>query len=196
MTFSHRIKLCRFTQAILSSYAGDLHKRSLLEPFLHNFAAPDRSLLLIKTSAMASNRMDRLHSLMMNADPTDNPVAETPGGLITGEGAPVNWGTEGNPVRPYLSGASDSSDGEYAARRSTQKKKKKTKPSRPLADIVDQDEQKRSLGDISPSGMGFVPILALAKYPYKFLLASPSIVDSVSKGFFAAEKFWGRKWTV
>lgn len=133
---------------------------------------------------------------MLSEDSTGNPVVKTPGEETPREGAPVDWAAEGNSVCPYLSGASGSSDGEYAVRRSTQKKKKKTKRSRPLADVVDQDEQKRSLGDKSPPGIGFVPILALAKYPYKFLSASPSIVDSVSKGFFAAEKFWGRKWTV
>ena len=157
---------------------------------------------------MASDKVNRLQSLMQNQDLKDNHVEETPVKETLAEAdpfgvAPVDWGTEGYSVRDlslsYLSGASDSSDSEYAVRRTVpenQKKKKKYKRSRPLADMVDQDEQKRSLGDTPPLGMGFVPILAVAKYPYKFMTASPTIVDNVSKGFFAAEKFWGRKWTL
>ena len=161
---------------------------------------------------MATEKLNRLKSLVQNMDLQDAPameapVEESPVEQASVEDAPMDWGTstQGDTVREfiprgiYCSGASGSSDWEYAVRclaPEFPKKKRKVKKSRSLADIVDQDEQNRSLGDMSPPGMGFVPMLVLAKYPYKFLSASPIIVDNVSKGFFAAEKFWNRKWTV
>jgi len=161
------------------------------------------------TFVMATDKLNRLQSLIQNVDLEDTAVMETsiketPVEQASVEEAPVNWYT-GNTVREsalhedYCSGASGSSDWDYAVRRlapESQKKKKRVRKSRRLADMVDQDEMKRSLGDLSPAGMGFVPLLALAKYPYKFLSATPTVVDRVSKGFFAAEKFWSRKWTV
>lgn len=41
-------------------------------------------------------------------------------------------------------------------------------------------------------GMQFVPILAVSKFPYKYMSARNG--ETVSKQFFAGGRFWERSW--
>ncbi|KAH7411613.1 hypothetical protein DE146DRAFT_602960 [Phaeosphaeria sp. MPI-PUGE-AT-0046c] len=49
-----------------------------------------------------------------------------------------------------------------------------------------------SRGDLAPARHHFTPILALAKYPYKF--CNPSHSQDIASAFFDAGKFWKREW--
>jgi hypothetical protein len=47
-------------------------------------------------------------------------------------------------------------------------------------------------GDLAPFGKGFCPIVALSKFPYKFVPAS--VKQEVASKFFDGGKFWMRDW--
>ena len=49
-------------------------------------------------------------------------------------------------------------------------------------------------GQPAPSGLRFVPILAAAKFPYKYM--SRRFSEDVSNKFFNDGKFWDRKWNL
>ncbi|KAG9720110.1 hypothetical protein KCU73_g14621, partial [Aureobasidium melanogenum] len=46
--------------------------------------------------------------------------------------------------------------------------------------------------ETAPTGMQFVPINAVSKFPYKYMKKSQS--EPVSIQFFAGGKFWDRDW--
>ena len=48
------------------------------------------------------------------------------------------------------------------------------------------------LGETAPLGMTFVQILAVSKYPYKYLPRGQG--ETVSIQFFSGGKFWDRDW--
>lgn len=47
-------------------------------------------------------------------------------------------------------------------------------------------------GEVASEGMSFCPILAVAKFPYKYI--SKRFSDAVSDKFFNKGQFWNRKW--
>jgi hypothetical protein len=93
--------------------------------------------------------------------------------------------------RPY-----SSSDEEWRLGPKEIKKQTKPKRVRSISSVTEQDPQYRSVGELAPADMAFVPVLAAAKYPYKFMGASATVVESVSQDYFAHDKFWKRKWTM
>jgi len=48
------------------------------------------------------------------------------------------------------------------------------------------------VGDLAPKDAQFTPILALAKYPYKFV--SKNYSQAIASAFFDGGKFWARDW--
>ena len=58
----------------------------------------------------------------------------------------------------------------------------------------------RQLGDMAEVNVSFCPIMAVSKYPYRFMSsqgpANKMLADQVSKELFAGGKFWQRQWSV
>ena len=56
------------------------------------------------------------------------------------------------------------------------------------------------IGDMADVNVSFCPIMAVSKYPYRFMPsggpANKVLVDLVSHTLFAGGKFWQRQWTV
>ncbi len=50
----------------------------------------------------------------------------------------------------------------------------------------------QELGQISPPGWSFCPIVAVSKYPYRYLSKPDS--ETVANRFFNEGKFWEREW--
>ncbi|MCJ1432189.1 hypothetical protein MMC27_001545 [Xylographa pallens] len=103
----------------------------------------------------------------------------------------ATWGDGG--------GGSSSSDDDYAVRKTVDIPKKKQQKPRTLptlADSMDQDQENRNTGDMGPLQIWYCPILAVAKFPYKFMKGSAELVEKVSWRYFASSKIWDRKWTI
>lgn len=79
---------------------------------------------------------------------------------------------------------------------STKSRKEKTMNQLHFADVAEPDPEGRLLGQLASFGQTFCPILAVSKYPYRYLYTSSATADLVSQNFFAAGKFWARKWTM
>ena len=62
--------------------------------------------------------------------------------------------------------------------------------------IRPQRAEKHAIGELAKPGMDFCPIVAVSKFPYKYMDPQSQISDKVSKGYFANEKFWNREWTL
>jgi hypothetical protein len=56
------------------------------------------------------------------------------------------------------------------------------------------DFDKFSPGRLAPPDLEFCPILALSKFPYKFI--EKKSMQSVATEFFDGGKFWDRKWNL
>jgi len=70
----------------------------------------------------------------------------------------------------------------------------KDMPIEPLPESFKTDER---LGEVSPIGFRFCPILALAKFPYKYLPRSAwSSQRAIASKFFDEGKFWQREWNL
>ena len=58
----------------------------------------------------------------------------------------------------------------------------------------------RQTGDMADINVSFCPIVAVSKYPYRFMSqagpANKLLVDQISLGLFANQKFWDRSWSV
>lgn len=97
-------------------------------------------------------------------------------------------------------GVSESSDDDYAVRRPpsvSSAKLRKARKARPSTDLLDQENQDRMIGDLGPLGAGYCPILAVAKYPYRFMKGSSTMLtEKVASRFFTSAKIWNRKWTM
>jgi len=66
------------------------------------------------------------------------------------------------------------------------------KPPEPSSELFRLDER---VGEVAPSHLRFCPILALAKFPYKFLgSAAWKSQQAIASQFFDQSKFWNRKW--
>ena len=158
---------------------------------------------------MAVDKMGRLRLLMQAENVLEVPKPNIPG-PFTGE----KWGTPPElswEILPqdkeaalqisarWSGGGSSSSDGNYAVRKTVDvPKKKQSKRRKPLllAQAVDQDGENRTTGDLGPLHIGYCPILAVTKFPYKFMKGSSAIVEKVSWRFFACSRIWDRKWTM
>ncbi|MCJ1475032.1 hypothetical protein MMC13_003692 [Lambiella insularis] len=95
-------------------------------------------------------------------------------------------------------GGSSSSD-DYPVRKTplaSSKKQSKVRKSRPLHRPVGQADELSTIKDLGCLGIGYCPILAVAKYPYKFMKGSAALTEQVACNFFSAAKFWDRKWTL
>lgn len=79
---------------------------------------------------------------------------------------------------------------------SAKRREDKTTNQLHFADTVEPDPEGRSLGQLAGLGQSFCPILAVSKYPYRYLYPSSTTADEVSQSFFATGKFWTRKWTM
>ena len=156
------------------------------------------------------DRIERLRILMEAENITEAPSQNVPEGVtdVSWEASPKNtWGIPPyDKEAPQISaewghegGASSSSDDDYAARKTVALSKKKQQKARnvpALADFTDQDEENRTTGDKGPLQIGYCPILAVAKFPYKFMKGSAVLVEKVSWRYFASSKIWDRKWTM
>jgi len=70
----------------------------------------------------------------------------------------------------------------------------KDMPTEPLPESFKTDGQ---FGEVSPFGVRFCPILALAKFPYKYLPRSAwSSQQAIASKFFDEGKFWQREWSL
>ena len=93
-----------------------------------------------------------------------------------------------------------SSDDSYQARapvpetrRKAAKGRNKTSP----GNVSEHDTAHGEVGELPPLEMTFCPILAVSKFPYKFMSTSSAFMsEEVSRHFFAADKFWMRQWTM
>ncbi|MCJ1284355.1 hypothetical protein MMC26_003686 [Xylographa opegraphella] len=61
---------------------------------------------------------------------------------------------------------------------------------------MDPDEENRTTGDMGSLHIGYCPILAVVKFPYKFMKGPTELVEKVSWRYFASSKIWDRKWTI
>ena len=141
---------------------------------------------------MASERINRLRELMQQENIQEDTVIQGRVEFVT---APDSQYVLMDEVEKNYS----LSDDDYALRK-TGKEAQKEREHNPqalpdLAKVVDVDENNRSVGQLVPAGIGFCPVLAAAKYPYKFLRESAKVIEQVSS-YFAAEKFWDREWTM
>ncbi|MCJ1401165.1 hypothetical protein MMC11_004377 [Xylographa trunciseda] len=147
---------------------------------------------------------------MRAEDITEAPLQNVPERLTKDKWEPppeISWGIppqdkEAAPQFSSLSGGgggSTSSDDDYAVRKTVDIPKKKLSKSRTypaLTDSTDQDEENRTTGDFGPLQTGYCPILAVAKFPYKFMKGSAALVEKVSWRYFASSRIWDRKWTI
>lgn len=70
----------------------------------------------------------------------------------------------------------------------------KIKPGEPSLNSPKTDNR---LGEVSPLGCRFCPILALAKFPYRYLIRSAwSSQQLIASKFFDEGKFWQREWNL
>ena len=115
--------------------------------------------------------------------------------VLTSKAFTSQWPIWDEPKNAY-----SSSDDSYAARAPapvSSSKKSKGKKKESTNTMPDPDPANREIGNPSPIDMTFCPILAVSKFPYKFMSSSSAFVsDEVSRQFFAAEMFWRRKWTM
>jgi hypothetical protein len=69
-----------------------------------------------------------------------------------------------------------------------------------MDEILDMVRRKRPnerpVGELAPRNAEFCPILAVSRYPYKYMDPKSAISDKVSKAYFANEKFWKREWSL
>ena len=141
---------------------------------------------------MASEMINRLRELMQQQNMQEDAVVQEQPVLVS---ALVSQQVLENKLEENNA----SSEDDYAVRknvRETLKEQKRVSQTLPdLAKVVDIDEENRPVGQLAEAGIGFCPVLAAAKYPYKFLNESANIIEQVSS-YFAAEKFWNRKWTM
>lgn len=92
-----------------------------------------------------------------------------------------------------------SSDDSYAARSqptTVAKKQVKLRKEFSLEDVDVEDREGLMVGDRASEGMAFCPIMAVSKFPYRFMGKVNRVTEEVSKMFFAGNKFWERKWTM
>ena len=65
-----------------------------------------------------------------------------------------------------------------------------------ISEMAEPDPQGRVIGQLTDPDEFFCPLMAVSKYPYKFLAANSATCEKVSQLYFASGKFWDRKWTV
>ena len=65
-----------------------------------------------------------------------------------------------------------------------------------ILDSVARDPEKRLLAQVAPSTLTFSPILAVSKYPYRYMKSPSTESEEVSRRFFAGGIFWRRHWTM
>ncbi|MCJ1417033.1 hypothetical protein MMC32_003372 [Xylographa parallela] len=157
------------------------------------------------------NKIERLRFLMQAENITEAPsqnVPETVPNTSWDVSPEIIWETplqdEEHP--PQISatwgdggGGTSSSEDDYAVRKTVEIPKKKQQKARTLltlADSKDQDQENRITGDMGPLQIWYCPILAVAKFPYKFMKGSAALVEKVSWRYFASSKIWDRKWTI
>ena len=209
------VHLCNLVLSSLKPSSNFLLLR--LPHFLH----PGGSLILFDQSAMALESLQNLRALMGEDEFTKvqeegvqamkltkvssiEPIsADRDSGThqkgVTASSSKVftsQW-----PVWDEPTARNDSSsDDSYQARapvpetrRKAVKGRNKTSPGK----IPELDTANREVGELPPLEMTFCPILAVSKFPYKFMSTSSAFIsEDVSRHFFAADKFWMRKWTM
>ena len=140
---------------------------------------------------MASDRIDQLRTLMQQ----ENIQADT----FIQEQIAVSAPVSQHVLKNKLEENNSFSDDNYTVGENVKKAQKERnyipQALPDLAKVVDADEENRSVGQLAQAGIGFCPVLVAAKYPYKFLKESAKIIEQVSS-YFAAEKFWDRRWTM
>ncbi|KAI9717749.1 MAG: hypothetical protein M1812_004478 [Candelaria pacifica] len=114
---------------------------------------------------------------------------------------PVTWGSDSEeeasfqPAPPPLPPKVDMESFTTQKKITTTPKKypstdtKTTKDVKKVTRVVELDSQVGRLSSISTT---FCPVLAAAKYPYKYVTKNTQ--ERVAKAFFAGGKFWERKW--
>ena len=153
---------------------------------------------------MATDRIERLRLLMQAENIVEAPPENVPDSIpdISWEASPeIIWGSRlQNSARQGSGGGdSSSSDQDYAVRKTVAtppKKQRKVRALSTLAAFTDQDEEKPIIGDLGPLQIGYCPILAVTKFPYKFMRGSAALVEKVSRKYFVSSKIWDRKWTM
>ncbi|MCJ1289292.1 hypothetical protein MMC34_000824 [Xylographa carneopallida] len=153
---------------------------------------------------MATDRIERLRLLMQAENIVEAPPENVPDSIpdISWEASPeIIWGSRlQNSARQGSGGGdSSSSDQDYAVRKTVAtppKKQRKVRALSTLAAFTDQDEEKPIIGDLGPLQIGYCPILAVTKFPYKFMRGSAALVEKVSRKYFVSSKIWDRKWTI
>ena len=65
-----------------------------------------------------------------------------------------------------------------------------------MMSAINRDPQSRALGQLAEPNAKFCPIMAVSKYPYRYMDTYTATSAKVSEGFFAGGKFFERQWTV
>ncbi|KAI9703587.1 MAG: hypothetical protein M1836_007357 [Candelina mexicana] len=111
---------------------------------------------------------------------------------------PISWGSDSDEEASYQPAPLPLPPGTDVASFTTKKTTNaipekvfatETKAVRKTTKFVELDSQ---IGRLSPVSITFCPILAVAKYPYKYVTKETQ--ERVAQAFFAAGKFWERKW--
>lgn len=70
--------------------------------------------------------------------------------------------------------------------------------SAPWSDSEDSEEDETTLevGEEAVAGMRFCPLMAISRFPYKYLSANKRLMEGVADTAFNDGKFWERRWTV
>ncbi|MCJ1256446.1 hypothetical protein MMC24_004267 [Lignoscripta atroalba] len=158
---------------------------------------------------MGSTKTERLRLLMEDEplDATDEgaTVVKTASTLIDSPCLPptINDELNSEDLEPRILGH----DGESPTSTKRGRRRNRRKRSAALSDStavsenhqpspIDKSLDGRTVGELASLDMTFCPVAAVSKYPYKYMRASPTVSEVVSRNYFAAGIFWMRTWTI
>ena len=158
---------------------------------------------------MGSTKTERLRLLMEDEplDATDEgaTVVKTASTLIDSPCLPptINDELNSEDLEPRILGH----DGESPTSTKRGRRRNRRKRSAALSDStavsenhqpspIDKSLDGRTVGELASLDMTFCPVAAVSKYPYKYMRASPTVSEVVSRNYFAAGIFWMRTWTM
>lgn len=152
-------------------------------------------------SSMASKKLELFQDLMGEKA---IPAVPVPAVQLTLEGINLDSDPTGSNSLIEPTATSDSmpfhtsSDEDSIVYRPKQQRREMKETSKPVKheNVVIKDPENRPVGEEAPPNSNFCPILAVSKYPYRFMTATTAIVDEVSRKFFAGNEFWNRTWTL
>ena len=152
---------------------------------------PEENVIISNKTSWPSDNLDSAHNLT-SSNSTRWPSDSLDSAHNLTSSNQIRWSSNTFPLALSSSG----SDLDNRLPKKSIRNKKVSKGLVPLSKMVESDPQNRVVGQLTDPGDFFCPLLAVSKYPYKFLNASSKICDKVSQQYFASGKFWNRRWTV